>query len=216
MVPAAEIPKSILFLASDSTDYETVARDYAGAYVGQFIQTDPKSPYKANDAAVETRVMEVREDGNAFIFQAHLGFSPAEPDRFAGVIGAGSGGWNEEEQRFYVWRYFCLEKTEGGWTGVDLDVLNWYSEYTAVYGEYFASVPNPKADEAIHRAVMDFNRGNYKSGEFACESHVLVAEESEPGSAGTTVETYYLMILYQEYDLTDGVPKVVGEILLIL
>ena len=205
-----EVPRAFIFLPTNSTDPEAVAKDYAGAYVGQFIEALQGNPYKAYDATVETRVMEVRKDGNAFIFQAYLGFSPAEPDRFAGVIGAGSGGWNEEKQRFYVWRYFCLEKTEGGWTGVDLDVLNWYSEYAAVYGEYFASVPNPKADEAIHRAVMDFNRGNYKSGEAACESHVLVAEESEPGSAGTTVETYYLMILYQEYDWVDGAPKVVG------
>jgi beta-lactamase regulating signal transducer with metallopeptidase domain len=208
--PAADIPASNLFLPSDSMDYETVARDYAGAYAGQFLQAGPDSPYKAYEAVVDTRVMEIREDGEAFIFQAHIGFAPAEPDRFAGVIGAGNGGWNEEQQRFYVWRYFCLEKTEGGWTGVDLDVLNWYDEYTAVYGDYFASVPTPSGDEAIHRAVMDFNRGNYKSGEFACESHVLVAEESAPGSGGTTAETYYLMILYQEYDRVDGAPRVVG------
>ena len=205
-----EVPQSAFFLPTDSTEPETVARDYAGAYVGQFIEALMGNPYKAYEATVDTRVMEVRDDGEAVIFQAHIGFDPAEPSRFAAVMGAGNGGWNEEKQRFYVWRYFCLEKTEGGWTGVDLDVLNWYSEYTAVYGDYFASVPAPGADEAIHRAVMDFNRGNYKSGEFACESHVLVAEESEPGSAGTTVETYYLMILYQEYDLTDGAPKVVG------
>ena len=205
-----EVPQSAFFLPTDSTEPETVARDYAGAYVGQFIEALLGNPYKAYEATVDTRVMEVRDDGEAVIFQAHIGFDPAEPSRFAAVMGAGNGGWNEEEQRFYVWRYFCLEKTEGGWTGVNLDVLNWYSEYTAVYGEYFASVPNPKADEAIHRAVMDFNRGNYKSGEAACESHVLVAEESEPGSAGTTVETYYLMILYQEYDWVDGAPKAVG------
>ncbi len=208
--PAADIPASNLYLPSDSMDYETVARDYAGAYAGQFLQAGPDSPYKAEDAMVETRVMEVREDGEAFIFQAHIGFAPAEPDRFAGVIGAGNGGWNEEQQRFYVWRYFCLEKTDGGWTGVDLDVLNYYSEYTAVYGDYFASVPSPRADEAIHRAVMEFNRGNYKSGEFACESHVLVAKESAPGSGGTTAETYYLMILYQEYDWAEGAPKAVS------
>ena len=210
VVPAAEIPKSILFLPSDSTDYETVARDYAGAYVGQFIQTDPKSPYKANDAAVETRVMEVRDDGEAVIFQAHIGFDPAEPSRFAAVMGAGNGGWNEEEQRFYVWRYFCLEKTEGGWTGVDLDVLNWYSEYTAVYGEYFASVPNPRADKAIREAAITFNKDSHTEGEALCESHVLVAKESAPGSGGGTVETYYLMILYQAFDWVDGAPKAVS------
>ena len=205
-----EVPQSAFFLPTSNTEPEAVARDYAGAYVGQFIEALLGNPYKAYEATVDTRVMEVREDGEAVIFQDHIGFDPAEPSRFAAVMGAGNGGWNEEEQRFYVWRYFCLEKTNGGWTGVDLDVLDWYSEYTAVYGDYFASVPNPKADEAIHRAVMDFNRGNYKSGEAACESHVLVAEESEPGSAGTMVETYYLMILYQEYDWVDGAPKVVG------
>ena len=205
-----EVPRAFFFLHTDSTEETAVAEEYTAAYIQSFIEALQGNPYKAYEATVKTRVMEVRKDGNAFIFQAYLGFSPAEPDRFAGVMGAGNGGWNEEEQRFYVWRYFCLEKTNGGWTGVDLDVLNWYSEYTAVYGEYFASVPNPRADKAIHRAVMDFNRGNYKSGEAACESHVLVAEESAPGSAGTTVETYYLMILYQEYDWVDGAPKVVG------
>lgn len=208
--PAAEAPESILFLPTDSTDYETVARDYTGAYVGQFIQTAPDSPYKADDAMVDTRVMEVREDGEAFIFQAHIGFAPAEPDRFGAVMGAGNGSWNEEEKRFYVWRYFCLEKADGGWTGVDLDVLDYYSEYTAIYGDYFASVPNPRADKAIREAAIAYNRDSHTEGEVSCESHVLVAKESAPGSGGTTVETYYLMILYQAYDWVDGAPKAVS------
>ena len=209
-VPEAEIPQSILFLRSDSTDYETVARDYAGAYVGQFIQAVPESSFKAEEATVETRIMEVREDGEAFIFQAHIGFVPADPDRFAEVVGAGNGGWNEEGQRFYVWRYFCLEKRENGWTGVDLDVLDSYSEYTAVYGDYFASVPNPRADKAIREAAIAFNKDSHTEGEALCESHVLVAKESAPGSGGSTVETYYLMILYQAYDWVDGAPKAVS------
>jgi hypothetical protein len=208
--PEAEIPQSILFLRSDSTDYETVAREYAGAYVGQFIQAIPESSFKAEEATVETRIMEVREDGEAFIFQAHIGFVPADPDRFAEVVGAGNGGWNEEGQRFYVWRYFCLEKRENGWTGVDLDVLDSYSEYTAVYGDYFTSVPGPGADAAIREAAIAFNKGSHAEGEVSCESHVLVAKESAPGSGGSTVETYYLMILYQAYDWVDGAPKAVS------
>ena len=208
--PTAEAPESILFLPADSTDYETIAGEYAGAYVGQFIQADPVSPYKADDAMVNTRVMEVREDGEAFIFQAYIGFAPAEPERFEAVIDAANGNWVEQEKRFYVWRYFCLEKTDGGWSGVDLDVLNYYSEYTAVYGDYFASVPCPAADAAIREAVIAFNKDSHAEGEVSCESHIQVARESAPGSGGTTVETYYLMVLYQAYDWVDGAPKAVS------
>ncbi len=205
-----EVPRAFFFLPTDSTEETAVAEEYTAAYIQSFIEALQGNPYKAYEATVETRVMEVRKDGNAFIFQAHLGFSPAEPDRFAGVMGAGNGGWNEEEQRFYVWRYFCLEKTNGGWTGVDLDVLDWYSEYTAVYGDYFASVPNPRADKAIREAAITFNKDSHTEGEALCESHVLVAKESAPGSGGSTVETYYLMILYQAYDWVDGAPKAVS------
>ncbi len=61
-----------------------------------------------------------------------------------------------------------------------------------------------KAEAAIHDAVMDSNKNTHKAGEFACESHMQVAMESSPGEDGGTLETYYLMILYMEYDWADG------------
>jgi hypothetical protein len=64
---------------------------------------------------------------------------------------------------------------------------------------------------AIREAVLEHNRGNYASGEFPCESHILIAMETQSdGEKEDSLVTYYLMVLYQEYDHTEDGPKAVS------
>ena len=64
---------------------------------------------------------------------------------------------------------------------------------------------------AIREAVLEHNRGNYVSGEFPCESHVLITMETQSdGEKEDALVTYYLMVLYLEYDHTEDGPKAVS------
>ncbi|MBR3556730.1 MAG: hypothetical protein IKN89_12530 [Oscillospiraceae bacterium] len=70
---------------------------------------------------------------------------------------------------------------------------------------------SPAEQAAIREAVLAHNRISHVSGEFSCESHILLAAETRSDGAeeGDRV-TYYLMALYQAYDQTKDGPKVVS------
>jgi len=64
---------------------------------------------------------------------------------------------------------------------------------------------------AIREAVLEHNRGKYADGEFPCESHILITMETQSdGENEDALVTYYLMVLYQEYDHTEDGPKAIS------
>lgn len=61
-------------------------------------------------------------------------------------------------------------------------------------------------DAAVSAAILEHNKGNYLSGDFACESHVILgtaAGASSPATQDNTV-IVYAMVLYQEYSFSDS------------
>ena len=63
-------------------------------------------------------------------------------------------------------------------------------------------------EAAIHNAILDHNRGPKSKDLFSCESHVTLGHATSDGQAhddsgwcGTDI--LYLMVLYQEYEITD-------------
>lgn len=70
---------------------------------------------------------------------------------------------------------------------------------------------SPAEQAAIRDAVLAHNRTSHVSGEFSCESHILLAAEtlSDGAEEGDRI-TYYLMALYQAYDKTEDGPKAVS------
>ena len=63
-------------------------------------------------------------------------------------------------------------------------------------------------DESISAAILEHNKGSHQGGNFACESHVTLAEQSGERyseEAGAAVETLqvYAMVLYMEFQY-DG------------
>lgn len=67
------------------------------------------------------------------------------------------------------------------------------------------------ADAAIRAAVLEYNRGKYLEGDFACESHVILAENSGAGeSEGSAFITFYTVALYQEYVLSVNAPVMIS------
>lgn len=65
--------------------------------------------------------------------------------------------------------------------------------------EYIQSID---FDQNISKAIMDFNKNDYKQGEFRTESHVVLDTEKK----GNEV-TVYAMVLYEEYGYEDGAFK---------
>ena len=54
-----------------------------------------------------------------------------------------------------------------------------------------------RLDAAVSAAILKENASDGKHGDFACESHVTLATESDPSTKTTKV---YAMVLYQEYE----------------
>ena len=206
-------PKREFSLLSDSLLAETVAEEYVEAYTRPFTEALVGNRYAASSVVSEIEVLEYREDGNAFLFRARLGFTPKHWGWFNACMGGENTVWKEGEKRLYVPYCFCLEKWDAAradtklpqlWRGTELPELTDYETYTARHGSWFSSHMSPKADDAVRKAVLAHNRGGYAGGEFPCESHMLIAMSEAAGLTGdTTAVTYYLMVDYREYDETE-------------
>ena len=68
-------------------------------------------------------------------------------------------------------------------------------------------VPNDDPLEAaVSSAIMAHNYGEHFHGDFACESHVILASEGGGPASSGKIETVsvYAMVLYQEYDFSGA------------
>ncbi len=68
-------------------------------------------------------------------------------------------------------------------------------------------VPNDDPLEvAVSTAIMDHNKNGYHAGDFACESHVILASEGGGSVSSGKIETVtvYAMVLYQEYGFSGA------------
>jgi len=68
-------------------------------------------------------------------------------------------------------------------------------------------VPNADPlDAAVSAAIMDHNKNGYHAGDFACESHVILASEGGGPASSGKIETVtvYAMVLYQEYGFSGA------------
>lgn len=67
-------------------------------------------------------------------------------------------------------------------------------------------------DTAVSAAILEHNKKGYHSGDFACESHVVLATEGSGPAGGnqTDIVTVYAMVLYQEYGYSGGAFSQVG------
>lgn len=56
-------------------------------------------------------------------------------------------------------------------------------------------------DQAVSEAVLSYNNGKYLSGDFACESHIILATEEKTTPRQTEVRTVsvYAVVLYEEF-----------------
>ena len=134
--PSELSPRSFL-LTTESEDPETVAMEYAEAFAASFEDKIDGCMYAASDHECSVSVKEVREDGGAFIFQAHIGFLPVDGDKFQTATvfynpRDGQDGW------VYFWSYFLLEKCETGWQGVDWEYAYYYDDAIGLPNGYFA------------------------------------------------------------------------------
>ena len=61
-------------------------------------------------------------------------------------------------------------------------------------------------DVAVSEAILAHNKGIYAPGDFACESHAVLATESGSPAGTNKIETVtvYVLALYQEFDFADG------------
>lgn len=130
-------PEREFLLVTDGTEPEAVAEEYVDAYIHPFTEALVGNRYAASSVVSETEVLEVREDGNAFIFRARLGFHPRHRGWFKTLMGGDSVVWNEKEKRMYLTLSFCLEKGDDGWMGRELPELTDYETYTALHGSWF-------------------------------------------------------------------------------
>lgn len=117
--------------------------------------------------------------------------------------------------------YFCL-----GYRREVFDTIRWIfqlEEAEHASGIEEASdeqygLPQNKEDlleTTIHQAIMNHGRSKYTDSIFPCESHIILDEETiiacgTDDSNSYSQTTFYLMVLYQEYDLSDGVIKDMG------
>ena len=127
-------PEREFLLVTDGTEPEAVAEEYVEAYIHPFTEALVGNRYAASSVVSETEVLEVREDGNAFIFRARLGFHPRHRGWFKTLMGGDSVVWNEKEKRMYLTLCFCLEKGDDGWMGRELPD---YDAYAAEHGSWF-------------------------------------------------------------------------------
>lgn len=63
----------------------------------------------------------------------------------------------------------------------------------------------PALDAAVHAAVLEHNRGRYRTGDCQAEGHITLAVEggTDPAEMGDDNVALYLMALYQEYVYTE-------------
>lgn len=61
-------------------------------------------------------------------------------------------------------------------------------------------------DAAVSAAIMDHNKNGYHAGDFACESHVILASAGGGPASSGKIETVsvYAMVLYQEYGFSGA------------
>lgn len=78
----------------------------------------------------------------------------------------------------------------------------------------FISTVDP-LEQAISKAILEYNTGRYSGSDFACESHVTLATEAgSPADNGNKLNTVtvYAMVLYQEYSYSDsGLSNISGS-----
>jgi beta-lactamase regulating signal transducer with metallopeptidase domain len=59
-------------------------------------------------------------------------------------------------------------------------------------------------EQAIHKAILEYNKNDYTSADIACESHVVLAKELAENSEEIETATVYAMVLYEEYNFING------------
>jgi len=67
-------------------------------------------------------------------------------------------------------------------------------------------------DAAISAAILEHNKGKYDSGEFACESHIVLATEENGEASSDKIDflNIYALVLYQEYESIGNTVQDVG------
>lgn len=67
-------------------------------------------------------------------------------------------------------------------------------------------------DAAISTAILEFNKNRTPDGDFACESHVILATESSSLQNGGNADsvTVYAMVLYHMFDYSNSTFELVG------
>ena len=103
-----------------------------------------------------------------------------------------------------------MDSSAGGNSGSEAD--NPESGENETDGGESADIPQEDplpSDEDLSWTIIDHNRGLYLDGEFAAESHVILASEQEDTPEGLLV-TVYMMSLFETFDFPDGRPELVS------
>ena len=153
----SELPPRSFLLTTQSEEPETVAMEYAEAYAASFEDMIEGCMYAASDHVCGVSVREVREDGGAFIFQAHIGHTPVDPDKFrtATVFYNPVDG---QDGRVYFWSYFLLEKRGTGWQGIDWEYAYYYDDAIGLPDGYFAAAEEQNAPGTMLYCLTDDGR----------------------------------------------------------
>jgi hypothetical protein len=124
-------------IQNDTLDYEAIARQYAITYCESYYKLVGGSFYSIDDYISTVRILEVRGDGNAFIFNAYIGFKPVYPQLFGMRMGSGYGSWGIPDDYLFQSRFFLLERSGINWSCNFVKDVFYYPEFNATHGSYF-------------------------------------------------------------------------------
>ena len=85
--------------------------------------------------------------------------------------------------------------------GVFLNATRKTKDFKEVNGINQNVVVNDSLEEAIHLAVLEYNKNESMLADLACEDHIILTTKEDEKKQTMTV---YAMVLYEEYELING------------